>query len=99
MEANLVSNVMMTQFTSSAVVVYIMQKLKGASWFPYLEHGSAKISRCFSIAAAALVTMGINYTWNPNTRGLLITLPTLGAFFVGLWHWLNQYALQETVYQ
>jgi hypothetical protein len=97
--ANSVSNIFMTQFTSSAVVVYIMQKLKNAKWFPILEHGQATVSRLFSIGAAGAVAMGINYTWNPQTRGLLITLPTLYGALVGAWHWLNQFALQETVYQ
>jgi hypothetical protein len=99
MDGNSVSNVVMTQFTSSAVVVYVMQKLKNAAWFPLLKQGSATISRVFSVVAAALVAVGINYTWNPATRGLLVTIPTLAGFALGLWHWLNQFALQETVYQ
>jgi hypothetical protein len=97
--ANSVSNIFMTQFTSSAVVVFIMQKLKSAKWFPLLQHGSASASRAFSIIAAGAVAVGINYTWNPQTRGLLITLPTLYGAALGAWHWLNQFALQETVYQ
>lgn len=99
MDANPVSNIVITQFTSSAVVVWVMQKLKNASWFPILQHGSATISRVFSVLAAAVVAIGINYTYNPATRGLLITLPTTTGLILGIWHWLNQYVLQETVYQ
>ncbi len=99
MDANSVSNIVMTQFTSSALVVWGMQKLKNASWFPFLQHGWANVSRIFSIVAAAAVAIGINYTWNPQTRGLLITLPTVYGAFVAGWHWLNQFALQETIYQ
>jgi hypothetical protein len=32
-----VSNVVMTQFTSAAVVVFLMQKIKTAKWFPLVE--------------------------------------------------------------
>lgn len=99
MDTNSVSNILATQFTSSAVVVWVMQKLKNASWFPLLRHGSATVSRIFSLAAAGAVAIGINYTWNPQTRGLLITIPTITGLAIGLWHWLNQFALQETVYQ
>lgn len=99
MDTNSVSNILATQFTSSAVVVYVMQRLKSASWFPWLQHGSATVSRIVSIVAAAAVAIGINYTWNPQTRGLLITIPTLAGFAIGIWHWLNQFAFQETIYQ
>jgi hypothetical protein len=99
MESNSVSNIVMTQFTSSALVVWGMQKLKNAKWFPVLQHGETKVSRLFSVVMAAFVAVGINYTWNPQTRGLLITLPTLMGALLGMWHWLNQFALQETIYQ
>ena len=99
MDTNSVSNIIATQFTSSAVVVYVMQRLKSASWFPWLQHGSATVSRAVSVVAAAAVAIGINYTWNPQTRGLLITIPTRWGLAIGIWHWLNQFALQETIYQ
>jgi hypothetical protein len=98
-QVNSVSNIFITQFTSSAVVVWLIQKLKNASWFPWLQHGQATVSRLFSMAAAAAVAIGINYTWNPQTRGLLITIPTVSALLLGAWHWLNQFVLNETVYQ
>jgi hypothetical protein len=97
--ANSVSNIFITQFTSSAVVVWIIQKLKGAKWFPFLKHGEASVSRVWSIGAAAITAIGINYTWNPQTRGLLIVIPTMWGLLLGIWHWLNQFVLQETVYQ
>lgn len=98
-QVNSVSNIFVTQFTSSAVVVWLIQKLKNASWFPWLQHGQATISRLFSMVAAAAVAIGINYTWNPTTRGLLITIPTTYGLAVGAWHWLNQFVLNETLYQ
>lgn len=93
------ANIVITQFTSSAIVVYIMQKLKSASWFPFLQHGQAAVSRIVSIALAGATAIGINYSWNPSTRGLLITIPTLAGLALGLWHWLSQYATNEILYQ
>lgn len=102
MDSNAVSNIVMTQFTSSAVVVWLMQKLKSASWFPFLQHGRATVSRLFSIGVAFFVAIGIGYTWNTNSSGihtLTLTIPGLWGLAVGVWHWLNQFVLQETVYQ
>lgn len=95
----MVSNVAMTQFTSSAVVVYLMQQLKTATWFPLIQEGRVWLNRGISIGSALFIAVGINYTWNPATRGLLLTLPTVGAAAIGLWHWLNQYALNEMLYR
>lgn len=95
----MVSNVAMTQFTSSAVVVYLMQKLKNAKWFPLIQEGKTLLNRSISIGSAAVIAVGVNYTWNPQSRGLLITIPTLGVAAIGFWHWLNQYALNEMLYR
>ncbi len=95
----MVSNIAMTQFTSSAVVVYVMQKLKNASWFPLIQEGKTLINRVISIGSAAAIALGVSYTWNPQTRGLLFTIPTLSVAAIGFWHWLNQYALNEMLYR
>jgi hypothetical protein len=95
----MVQNVALTTFTSSAVVVYLMQRLKRAKWFPLVQEDRAKLNRLFSIGAAAIGAMSVEYVWNPSTRNLGIHIPTLWVAIVGLWHWLNHYAMQETIYQ
>lgn len=95
----MVSNVAMTQFTSSAVVVYLMQKLKSATWFPWIQEGRVILNRTISIVAAAAVSIGVSYTWNPTSRGLLLTIPTVSTAAIGFWHWLNQYAMNEMLYR
>ena len=98
-----VSNVVMTQFTSSAVVVYLMQKVKTAKWFPLVQQGRATVNRIVSIVAAFLVAVGVSWTWSldksTGTHTLVITGLSVYALLHGAWHWLNQFALQETVYQ
>jgi len=88
-----------TQFTSAAIVVWTINKLKAASWFPLLQKDWTTLNRAFSITAAFLVAQGIHWVWAPDTRVLSITIPTLTALALGLWHWLNQYAMQETLHQ
>lgn len=98
-----VSNILATQFTSSAVVVYLMQKLKNAKWFPLVQQGRAFINRVVSIGAAFLVAVGVSWSWSldksSGTHTLVISGIGLWAVLHGCWHWLNQYALQETIYQ
>jgi hypothetical protein len=98
-----VSNVVMTQFTSSAVVVYLMQKVKTAKWFPLVQQGRATLNRIVSVVAAFLVAVGVSWSWSldktTGTHTLVITGLSIYAVGHGLWHWLNQFALQETVYQ
>lgn len=91
-----------THFTSAAIVVYAMNKLKAATWFPVLQKDWTLMNRAFSVVVAFLVSIGIHYTWTANSDGshaLLLQIPTLSALGLGLWHWLNQYAMQETLFQ
>jgi hypothetical protein len=76
-----------------------MQRLKSAKWFPLIQEGQVWINRVISMGSAAVIAVGVSYTWEPATRGLLITVPTLSIAAAGFWHWLNQYALNETVYR
>jgi hypothetical protein len=98
------ANVVMTQFTSAAVFVWAMQKLKSAPWFPLLKNeGQVWLKRGASIVTALGVHLGISHVWNPGpTEGshvLIITIPAISVIAVGAWHWLGQYAMQETMYQ
>lgn len=93
-----------TQLSSAAMVVYMMQRLKNASWFPWLVAGKAKLSRSISIIIAFFVHIGIGYTWDPvldasGNRHLSLAIPAAGALAVGVWHWFNQFVMQELVYQ
>lgn len=98
-----ISNVAMTQFTSSAVVVYLMQKVKTATWFPLVQSGKAMLNRAVSLVAAFLVAVGVSWSWSkdPSSGTHTLTIMNLSWWSVvyGGWHWLNQYALQETIYQ
>lgn len=93
------SNVALSTFTSSAIVVYLMQRLKQAKWFPLVQADRAKLNRLFSMGAAAIGAMSVEWVWDPAARSFTVHIPTLWVAVVGLWHWLNHYAMQETIYQ
>jgi hypothetical protein len=79
-----------------------MQKLKQA--FP---HASSKatvwLKRGVSILVAGFFHLGIGKVWNPGAiagaGALTIIFPGWEAMFIGLWHWIGQYAMQEVMYQ
>lgn len=99
------ANIVVTQVSSAAVVVYVIQRLKTAPWFTWIQNDSQVwIKRGASLVAALGVHTGISYVWNaaPGNAGahvLAITVPPLTVIAIGVWHWFNQYVLQELVYQ
>lgn len=99
------SNIVVTQLSSAAILVWGLQKLKSAKWFPWLQHeGQVVLKRTISIAAAIGTHTGISYVWSPivsdaGYHTLALTIPPLTVIAVTFWHWLNQYILQELIYQ
>jgi len=92
----------LTHFTSAAIVVYLMNVLKNAKWFPLLQKDWTVACRLFSVAVAFFVSIGIHYQLSSTGGGghqLVLQIPSLATLALGFWHWLNQYAMQETVYQ
>ena len=94
-----VSNVVLSTFTSSAVVVWLMQLIKKSKWLTFVEEGKPALNRFVSVVAAAAANLGLSYTWDAQTHALTIAgLSVAGMLAMG-WHWLNHYAMQETIYQ
>lgn len=91
-----------THFTSAAIVVYAMNRLKSASWFPLLQKDWTAINRAFSVVVALLISWGIHYVWTADPNGghqLVLEIPAWSTLGFTIWHWLNQYAMQETLHQ
>lgn len=97
----MVANVAITEFTTSAVAVWLLQKLKAWPAFKLVQPGKAWLNRWASIILAALGAVGVSYTWTTfnGANGVFIAWPGWFAVAIGGWHWLNHYVLQETIYQ
>ena len=87
-----------SQLTVSAVVVWIIEKLKGASWFPVFTPQSSERVKQVIGAIAALTAVGITYTYNP-TLGILtisgLTISSVGQF---AWAWTQNFVSQQILY-
>lgn len=99
------ANIVVTQFSATAVFVWGMEQLKRATWFPLLQQkGQVMAKRVLSVIAAFFIHSGINYVWNPvfdvnGYRHLDLAIPATAVIMVGLWHWAAQFIMQESWFQ
>jgi len=90
------------QLTASAVVVFLMQWAKNATWFPFIQKETAALNRIVAVAMAAVSTLGVNYTWvhpSPGVWTITFTGVTLAGITGAAWAWLKQFAVQELIYR
>lgn len=99
------ASVLFSHFTSAALVVYLIQVLKNAKWFPWLQAGGQIwAKRIVSILGALAAHTGISYAWHSiaSTTGgyqLVITIPPLPFIAEFVWRWAGQYVMQEGWYK
>jgi len=92
-------DLVISQVTLSAVAVVVMQWLKNAQWFPWLTAESSKLQNAFAAFSAALVAVGIHYSYDATAGTLTIVGISWASLGHGLWHWLQSYAFQEVIYK
>jgi hypothetical protein len=97
-------NLLSTQITAAAIVVFLLQKLKATKYFPLLsEESSIFLKRAASALAALGVHTGISHVWGPGTiagaHRLIIDFPPFAVIAVGVGHWAQQFIFQEVGYQ
>ena len=93
------SNVLASQITASAVIVWLMQQLKNAKWFPAITHQTGRLNRIVAVILAAGAAIGIHATFDQAAGTLMITGLTATGLAHGAWMWLKSFALQEIIYQ
>jgi len=87
-----------THLTSGAVVVYVLEWLKGAGWFPWLTASTKTLNRFLSALTAAGVALGIHLTYDAQTGTAVITGLTAGTIALTFWEWLKQFITQQMIY-
>lgn len=94
---------LLSQLTSAAVVVYVMQWLKRSPLVAFISQETKVLNRVLSGLGAALSAIGIHFAFDTSaaqagTYVITITGVSLLAVAHGCWHWLNAVALQQLVY-
>ena len=93
----------LSQLTAAAVTVYALQALKTARWFPWVKQETAGLNRLLSALGALISAVGVHFAFDAaqNANGtyvVTITGATVGNIAHGVWHWMNQFALQQIAY-
>lgn len=89
----------MDQLAVNAICVWILQQVKKAKFIPFIQQNTYTINRIAALLLAGVTTAGIGFTFDRGDGTLVITGLTLAGIVTALWHWVTNYALQETIYQ
>lgn len=89
---------LLSQFTSAAIVVYALQWIKGAGWCQWLTMETESLNRVVAAIAAAGSAIGIHAAYDTTGGVLTISGLTLAGVIHGVWHWANQFALQQLAF-
>jgi hypothetical protein len=92
-------SVVMTHITTAGISVALIQWLKGSKYFPWITAEKGKLLRVLAAVTSAIGAVGIGYTWHPDARQLVFTIPTLAAMFAMGAAWAKSFIMQEIVYQ
>lgn len=88
-----------TQVAASAIIVWIIQKLKGAKWVPFITQDSGALNRIIAVLGAAATTAGIHFSF--DTTGGVLTVTGVTLMNVGIFAWdiLRSTIFQEIIYR
>lgn len=93
------SNIALTQLTSAGVSVALINWLKNSPYFPWIEKEKTNLLRVVAVITSAVTAAGIHYTWSPESRQLVFTLPTLAGLWAFGVAWVKSFVVQEMTYQ
>lgn len=93
------SNIAMTQITGAGISVALVNYIKNSDYFPWIGAAQTNLLRIVALVTSAITAAGIHYTWSPESRQLVFTLPTLAGMFAFLVAWLKSFVVQEITYQ
>ena len=93
------ADIVTTQITASALVVYALELLKKASWFPWINRSSDVLNRMVSGILAVATALGIHTKFDAQHGTLLITGLTLASVAHFAFDWLRSFVFQEMIYK
>lgn len=91
-------NDLTAHFTTAAMVVYVVEWLKSTQWFPWLTADTKNLNRAVNCVAAALVAIGINWSFDSTAGTLVITGLTEQALVHGAYEFMKQLMAQQVLF-
>lgn len=91
-------NILYTHMTMAAAMAYLMVLLQKSQRVPWIREETARMNAIVRGALAAVVTLGISWTWAPSAAHghvLTIAFPSGSDMLHGAFSWFGQYAVQH----
>lgn len=86
------------QVVVSFIIVWILQRLKKASWFPWLSAEKTNVLRYVAVLASGLGALGIGFHFTASTHELVISGLSFGGILEGVTSWVRSHIFQEGIY-
>jgi hypothetical protein len=94
------SQVAVSQIALGYAASAILERLKNASWFPWLKQEGTKTKNIIAaIIASGVAITGINYVYDPSAHTVLLTNVSFVMVAHAVWSWFTQFALQQGWYE
>lgn len=87
-----------TQVTVSALIVYALQWIKRSSWVPWITEHTKALNRWIAALVAAAAAIGIHTEFDATAGTLVITGLTLAGIAHGLFEWARSWIFQQMIY-
>jgi hypothetical protein len=92
------TNLMATQVTMSALIVYFLEWLKQSAWFPWLTAETKTLNRWAAALMALAAAIGIHAEFNPDTGTLLVTGLTMWGIGHAAFDMARSWIFQQVIY-
>ncbi len=83
--------------TTGAVVVYLIEWAKRSQWVP-IDASTKVVNRIINVVLAAVVALGIDWSYDAAAGTLMITGLTVSAVVGAGWEFLKQLMAQQILY-
>ena len=87
-----------SQVTTSAVIAYFLEWLKGTRLFPWLSMETAKLNRVVAVILSGIGALGVHANFDQTSGVLTITGLTVVTILHGLWDWAQAFVTQQVIY-
>lgn len=86
------------QVVVSFIIVWLLQALKKASWFPWLTAEKTKLLKIIGVIASGLGAVGIGFHFSADTHELIISGLSFSGVLGGITSWIRSHIFQEGIY-
>lgn len=94
-----IASPVLDQFGSNAFVIVVLQWLKDREWFPWVTVDTEKVNRTIAMVAAALIGLGIGWSYDTANHALTITGLDVSSMLTNFWYAGRSVATQQLFFR